>query len=289
MDPQERAAIFARLRPRHRAHAYRMLGSLSEAEDAVQEAYIRWHQAEAAEVRSPEAWLLTVLTRLCIDQLRLAKTRRETYVGAWLPEPLLTEADAGGTDLVEFASNLSMALLMVLERLSPVERAAFLLHDVFEHDHAEVAAAIGKSEVACRQILHRARTRVQADRPRFQVAPAERTRLLQRFLAATRDGDTAGLKALFAADITVWSDGGGKAKAALNPIHGADKAARLFLGITPKQPPGARVEIRQINGAPGLVGYVDGVPYFSLTVEVADGVITAIHAVSNPDKLHHLR
>jgi len=289
MNLQERAGTFDRLRPRLRVHAYRMLGSLSEAEDAVQETYIRWHQAAAAEVRSPEAWLITALTRICIDQLRAARARRETYIGSWLPEPLLTEADAGGADLVEFAADLSMALLMVLERLTPVERAAFLLHDVFEHDYAAVAAAIGKSEAACRQILHRARERVQADRPRFAVAPEQRARLLDRFLAATRNGDTAGLKALFADDITLWSDGGGKAKAALNPIHGADKVARFFLGITGKQPPGARPEIRQINGEPGLVGYVDGMPYFSLTIEVAAGVITAIYTISNPDKLRHLR
>jgi RNA polymerase sigma-70 factor (ECF subfamily) len=271
-----------------------MLGSVAEAEDMVQEAYLRWHQANAAEVRSPKAWLTAVVTRLCIDHLRAARTRREHYVGPWLPEPLLTAdptAVPHGRDAeaeVELAEGLSMALLMVLERLGPAERAAFLLREVFDYDYGEIADMVGARRDACRQMVLRARQRVRDERPRFEPTREERETLLQRFVAASTSGDMDGLLALFADDITLWSDGGGRAKAALNPIHGADNVARFVLGVITKLPAGYTAQSADINGAPGLIGYVDGQPVSTMSLDVDEGRIRGLALMVNPEKLGHL-
>src|SRR5262249_28422460 len=208
-----RTTVFTQNRPRLYGIAYRMLGSRADAEDMLQEAYLRWHRSDPERVQTPQAWLVTTVTRLCIDRLRAARTEREAYVGPWLPEPLIGEsppADRGA----ELASDLSVAFLVVLERLAPEERAAFLLHDVFDCEYAEIARILGKSETACRQIVHRAREHVRRERPRFHVSEAARAKLLERFVAALRAQDHSALLALFAQDATWTSDGGGKTKAA---------------------------------------------------------------------------
>ena len=280
---------FAAQQARLRGLAYRMLGSMTEADDMLQELYLRWHKADHAEIRTPQAWLVTAMTRLCIDRLRVMKAQRETYIGPWLPEPILTDPAAGPEAEAELASDLSMALLIVLERLAPPERAAFLLHEVFDADYGEIAAALGKSEAACRQIVHRARERVREERPRFVTTPAARARLLARFMDAVRIGDPAGLVGLFTEDIKLWSDGGGKAKAALNVIVGADRVTRFLLGIRNKGALGGEVAPHGVNGELGLVGLIDGKPDFTATFEFAGERLAAIHLVRNPDKLEHVR
>jgi RNA polymerase sigma-70 factor, ECF subfamily len=256
--------------------AYRMLGSVMDAEDVVQEAYLRWQRAPEAEVRSPRAYLSAVVTRLCIDQLRSAKARREAYVGPWLPEPLPTES-------VAIDESLSMAFLVLLESLNPTERAVFLLREVFDYDYSEISRLVGKSEENCRQIARRARQSVAARRPRFESSPEQEERMMGSFLEACFRGDMVGL---LSEDVTLWSDGGGKTRAALNPIHGADKVARFLFGILRKAPPGFVVRRAQVNGRPGLIGYLeDGSPHSVVTFDVAEGCIRAIRLVVNPEKL----
>ncbi|HVO04504.1 MAG TPA: RNA polymerase sigma-70 factor [Candidatus Cybelea sp.] len=283
-------------RPVLQAIAYRMLGSFSEAEDAVQETFLRWHRQDLAgqvadnhgEIREPRAWLITTLTRHCIDRLRAAKAKRETYVGVWLPEPVVDEPAALPSDRMELAESLSMALLMVLERLSPDERAAFLLHEVFETDYPEVARILGKTEPACRQLVHRAKERVREGKPRFQPSAEERGRVLDAFRRTVATGDVAGLAALFAPQATLYSDGGGKAKAALNPVYGPDRIARFFIGVRDKQPADQVVVPRLVNGSPGFVGYVGSEASYAMAIEFDGGRIAAVHLVRNPEKLRHL-
>jgi RNA polymerase sigma-70 factor (ECF subfamily) len=283
-------------RRRLQAIAYRMLGSMAEAEDAVQETYLRWHRQDQAqqvpdshrEIREPKAWLITTLTRHCIDRLRAAKAQRETYVGMWLPEPVVEEPAALPPDRLELAESLSMALLMMLERLSPDERAAFLLHEVFDTDYADVARILGKTEAACRQLVHRARERVKAGKPRFVPSRAEQEKLMAGFRRAVESGDVAGLAALFSPDATLYSDGGGKAAATLNPIYGADKIARFFIGIRDKQPEGHRIEPRIVNGSLGYVVAVGDRVLQASHFEFDGDRITEVHIVRNPDKLQHL-
>lgn len=264
--------------------AYRMLGSVMDAEDAVQEAFVRWRRAAGTEVRSPKSYLSTIVTRLCIDRIRSA--RREEYVGPWLPEPLLTEAPNDDDILDE---SLSMAFLVLLESLSPVERAVFLLREVFDYDYAEISRIVDKSEANCRQISHRARQSVAARRPRFESSPEEEERLMGSFLEACVGGDMEHLVALLSEDATIWSDGGGKTRAALRPIHGAVKVARFFSGILRKAPPGLSVRWARINGRPGFIGYFeDGRPQSVTTFEVAEGSIRAIRLVVNPEKLQNI-
>ncbi len=248
-----------------------------DAEDVVQEAYLRWQRAP--EVRSPRAYLSAVVTRLCIDQLRSARTQREQYVGPWLPEPLPTEP-------APIDESLSMAFLVLLESLNPTERAVFLLREVFDYDYGEISYLVDKSEYNCRQIAHRARRSVAARRPRFESSPEQEERLMGSFLAACFGGDMEGLLALLSEDVTLWSDGGGKTRAALNPIHGADKVARFFSGILRKAPPGFVVRRASVNGRPGLIGYFeDGRPHSVTTFDIAKGSIRAIRLVVNPEKL----
>lgn len=282
-----------RLRPLLFSIAYKMTSSVSAAEDLVQDAFLRyeWAVREGAAVQSPRAYLAATVTRLAIDELRSARARREAYVGEWLPEPLLTEdVPDDPQSHAEQAESISMAFLLVLERLSPVERAAFLLHDVFGYDYAEIALVIGKGEANTRQIATRARRHVQSERPRFDASPEERERLAGRFFAALQEGDLTGLVAVLAADVVVYGDGGGKAPQWAAPIVGPERVARLFAGLGQQmREHGLRLERRSINGQPGvLVRDPDGRLTNVFCVDVSGGTVRAIRSVINPDKLRHL-
>jgi RNA polymerase sigma-70 factor (ECF subfamily) len=260
-----------------------MLGSRADAEDIVQEAYVRWHQIGHDSIESPEAWLVTTTTRLAIDRLRRLKTEREAYVGPWLPEPIVTDAPDRDLDL---AADLSIAFLTLLERLAPEERAALLLHDVFDVGYREIATVIERSEAACRQVVHRARERVRGDRKRFDVTEPVKVDLLQRFMAATEARDEQALLELFAPDATWTADGGGKSAAAPLPIVGNDRIARLVIGLREKfWAPGRTLEVATVNGEAGL-RIRDG-NRLTATMSIAtDGErIFAVYAVVNPDKL----
>jgi RNA polymerase sigma-70 factor (ECF subfamily) len=285
---------FAELRPLLFSIAYRMLGSASEAEDIVQEAFLRYHRETAAgtAIDSAKSYLSAVTTRLCIDHLRSARVRRESYVGTWLPEPLLTDEEADVARQAETADSLSMGFLVLLESLTPVERAVFLLREVFEYEYDEIATVVGKSEENCRQIAVRARRQVQAGRPRFEASKAQREELAARFFQAVGDGDVESLVEMLAADVVVYTDGGGKAAALPRPIHGRDKVLRLTGGPFAS---GERLSVEQmsfaeINGQPGAVFFdTAGVAVLAVSLDVADGQIQTVHAVTNPEKLAHLR
>lgn len=269
----------------HRGHlfgvAYRMLGSATEAEDVVQEAFLRWQTAPRDQVRSERAFLTTVVTRLCLDQLKSARAQRETYVGPWLPEPVRTDAQVD-------PETISVAFLVLLESLTPLERAVYLLHEVFDYAHAEVAQMVGRDEATCRQILHRARAHVLARRPRFAPSKEAHARLLTGFMGALQSGDLDGLKRLLADDVVSYSDSGGKTHAARKPVRGADAVARLYLGLTKKAPAGATVELAEVNGWLALVVRVDGGVFDVITLESDGERIHAVHSVLNPDKLGRL-
>ena len=238
-------------------------------------------------MRSPPAYLSAVVTRLCIDHLRSARVRREQYVGTWLPEPLPTGTTSSeAADAVELDDSLSMAFLVLLESLTPTERAVFVLRDVFGYGYAEISSVVGKSEANTRQILHRARRAVAARRPRFEPSLGEEERLVESFMEASASGDVEGLLDLLSEDVVLWSDGGGKTRAALNPIHGSDKIIRFLTSIVGKLPPGFVVRRASINGRTGVVGYFgDGSPQSVMTFDVARGRIRAIRLVVNPEKL----
>src|SRR6266540_2198000 len=264
--------IHAELRPLLFSIAYRMLGSVAEAEDVVQEAYLRWHRAltAGAEVESPKAYLAAVTTRLAIDQLRARKSRREAYVGPWLPEPLVAETEADVAQHAEMAESLSMAFLVLLESLSPVERAVFLLREVFEYGYDEIAQIVDKSEANCRQIFARARRHIEASRPRFEPSSGERDELARRFFAACEQGDMDGLLKLLTADVSFVGDGGGKAQAFPEPL-------------------GGRVRPIQVNGQPGGIGLdAKGQVINVIALDIAEGRVRGIRSVVNPDKLGHL-
>lgn len=280
-----KANEFSRHRPLLFSIAYRMLGSVMETEDVVQEAFLRWERADGSEVRSPRAYLSAVVTRLCMDQLRSARMRREEYVGPWLPEPLPTGAESDAAETTVLDESLSMAFLILLESLSPVERAVFLLREVFDYDYPEVSRIVGKSEANCRQISHRAREAVAARRPRFEASREQEEDLTRRFVEVCTGGDMEGLLGLLSEDVTLYSDGGGKTRAALNPIHGPDRTVRFLLGILGKVPPGFTTRIVRINGGPGIVGYVNGQPMSVVTLDAANGEIHDIRIVVNPEKL----
>ena len=276
--------------------AYRMLGSMADAEDAVQETYLRWHGADRDKVSDPRAFLMTVATRICLDMLTSARARREQYVGPWLPEPVLDTAALAPDSRTELAEDLSIALLLILDQLSPLERAAFLLHDVFDFSFSVVATAMERSEAACRQLAARARAHVRAVRPRGAAAPlrsgeidAKRAQLLSAFVAATQAGDLNRLTQLLASDVRVVTDGGGKVPAALNVIDGADRVAQFLVSVTRK---GWRedftLRFATINGLSGVV--VDGPegPVQTAAFEIEGDVIRALYVVRNPDKLRHL-
>jgi RNA polymerase sigma-70 factor (ECF subfamily) len=284
----------AELRPLLFSIAYRMLGSASDAEDIVQEAFLRFHRETAAgtRVESPKSYLSAVTTRLCIDHLRSARVRRESYVGTWLPEPLLTEEVSDAERHAETADSLSMGFLVLLESLTPVERAVFLLREVFEYDYDGIASVVGKSEENCRQIAVRARRQVQAGKPRFEASKAEREELARRFFRAAGEGDVESLVGMLAADVVAYADGGGKAAAFPRPVHGRDKVLRILRGPAAR---GERLSVRgirlaEINGQPGAMFLdPDGVPVGAISLDIADGQVQTLHAVSNPEKLEHLR
>jgi RNA polymerase sigma-70 factor, ECF subfamily len=266
--------------------AYRLLGSVSEAEDAVQEAFLRLERHGTDGIDNLGGWLNRTTSRICLDRLTSARARREVYVGPWLPEPLETTDDVEAT--VELAESVSMAFLVVLESLSPAERVAFLLHDVFGYDHADLAATLDRSEAACRQLVSRARRHVQARRPRYEPDPAVRDEAAARFLAACLTGEIDALLATLAPDVVLRSDGGGKVSAARRPIEGADRVARFLVGLARQAPDDIVVETRRYNGTPGLViGDADHIEVV-LVVDVADGLVHGIEAIRNPDKLTHL-
>ena len=271
--------------------AYRMLGTAMDAEDMVQETFLRWQQTDPAEVESPRAFLTTIITRLCIDHLRSARVQRESYIGPWLPEPVLTADTAGPAASFALSESISMALLIMLEKLSPAERAAFLLREVFGYDYAKLATILDRSQAATRQLVSRARRKLErAAGDRSPVAgPHKRpSRLTEQFLFAANGGDMEGLLNLLAPDATVWSDGGGKAAAARRPIQGAEKVAAFFLGLARQAPAGAVGWFTEINGETGFILYEDGRPTTALVPHVVDGRIHAVYAVRNPDKLQRL-
>jgi len=277
-------ATFERLRGRLFGLAYRMLGSRADAEDVVQEAYIRWHEAAHQGIDSPEAWLVTTTTRLAIDRLRRLKSEREAYVGPWLPEPIVSAAPPDRA--LDLAADLSIAFLTLLERLGPEERAAFLLHDVFDVGYAEIASVIDRTEAACRQIVHRARERIRGERKRFEASETAKADLLHRFVAATDARDEGALLALFAPDATWTADGGGKVGAAPVPIAGADRITRLVLTLRDKFLGGDRVlEIATINGETGLCVRDGGHLIATMSIATDGDRILAVYAVVNPDKL----
>src|SRR5688500_2986993 len=283
--PLDQTATFEALRARLFGLAYRMLGSRAEAEDITQEAYVRWHEADHRAIRNSEAWLVTTATRLAIDRLRRLKTERESYTGPWLPEPIVSHAPPPDRDL-NLAADLSIAFLTLLERLAPDERAAFLLHDVFEVGYGEIASVLDKSEAACRQIVHRARGRVRGDHKRFDVTETAKARLLNKFTRALEARDEQALLALFAPDATWTADGGGRVAASPLPIAGAERIARLVIGLREKfWAPGRVVEIATVNGETGLYIRDGDRPVAVLSMETDGERILAVYAMVNPDKL----
>lgn len=277
-----RDAAFEEHRPMLGRLAYRMLGSLPDADDVVQDAYLRWSQEDRDDVKSPRAYLTAIVTRLCIDRRQSIEERKKTYIGPWLPDPVV-ETDPSGR--IDAADSISMALLLVLESLSPVERAAYLLRRIFDYDYGEIGAILGKTEANCRQIVSRAEEHVRRRRPRFEARPEEAERITSAFLSACSSGDMRGLLDVLAADAVLYSDGGGKALAALAPIRGSDRIARFFLGILKKAPAGLEVRTVRINGQPGLMATIGGQVAQVMTFDVADGRIAACFVVRNPDKL----
>jgi RNA polymerase sigma-70 factor (ECF subfamily) len=289
-DGAGRLAAFNQYRGLLFSIAYRMVGSVADAEDAVQETYVRWQQAGDNAIRSPKAFLITIVSRLCINYLQSARVQREEYQGEWLPEPIATDPGSDPLGILRADESLSMAFLVMLERLSAVERAVFLLREIFDHEYSEIAVTLGLSEANCRQIMHRARQHVRAVRPRFSTTPQEHHDLLERFRLATSSGDISQLLALLSDDVVLHADGGGKATAVPNLIHGADRVARgIVLGLKKLLPPDLVQRVIQINGASGVVNYwPDGRPHSVLTLDASAGRIRAIYIVTNPEKLARL-
>jgi RNA polymerase sigma-70 factor (ECF subfamily) len=283
---------YAEQRPRLVGLAYRMLGSVGEAEDVAQEALLRLHQAtrRGEEIASAPAWLTAVATRLAIDQLRSARVRREAYVGPWLPEPLVADAGEDAAMRVELDETLSMAFLVLLERLGPVERAVFVLREAFGYGYDEIAGILGRSEDSCRQLFSRARRRIAEGRPRFEASRAQREELAARFLDAAERGELGELVTLLAADATFVGDGGGKATAVARPLHGAERVARFIAGLMRRGTRmGVTVRRTDINSQPGIVTLdPDGRVISAMSFAIADGALQSIHSVVNPDKLGHL-
>ncbi len=282
---------FDTLRPYLFAIAYRMLGSVMEAEDMVQESWIRWERVDPSAVQNPKAFLAKTVTRLCLDHLKSAKTQREQYTGEWLPEPILTDqatrlANADSPDqLVELADSLSFAFLHMLERLTPAERAVFLLREVFDYDYPAIAEIVEKNEPACRQLLRRAKTAVGKDRPKFDTTAAEHKQILAHFSMACVSGSMDGLLALLADDVVKYSDGGGIRKAALKPILGADRVARFFLGLVKQADQGYTSGFTHVNGRPAILISLNGEPYSVIILHIEGGKITQIFSQMNPNKI----
>ncbi len=282
---QDRLSEFERYRPRLFGIAYRMLSSRADAEDVLQDAYLRWHRRASGDLRSPEAWLVTIVTRLCIDRLRAARVEREHYIGPWLPEPLIGEAAPAADAAVELASSLSIAFLVVLEQLAPDERAAFLLREVFDSEYAEIAQILGKSETACRQIVSRARKRVHGQRPRTRVSEAACRSVLERFGRAIQMQDKAALLQLVAEDASWTSDGGGKARAALKVLHGRERVVLFVLNVLGRNAFRFELEMTSANGEPALALRAEGKLLSVMTVRTDGARILDVYAVLNPEKL----
>ena len=274
---------FVEHRPLLFSIAYRMLGSATDAEDILQEAFLRWSALDAATVASPKAYLASVVTRLCLDHLGSARVRREQYVGPWLPEPVLVADDVATQ--VEDTDFLSTAFLVVLETLSPLERAAFLLHEVFAYPYPEVAQMLDRSEASCRQLVHRAKEHIAARRPRFPASRKQQRDLTDQFVAACAGGDLTALMALLTDDAVLLSDGGDKVRAAKRPIEGPDHVARFLLGILGKAPQEAETTIEIVNGQWGIVSRIDGHAFAVATLDCVEGGVSQVHIIVNPDKL----
>ena len=280
-------AAFAAERPLLLSVAYRLLGSVADAEDVVQEAYVRWQSVDHDKLDSQGAYLTTVVTRLSLDVLKSARVRREVYVGPWLPEPLPSPA-AGPAELAELADSLSMAFLVVLETLSPLERAAFVLHDVFQYGYADVASAVGREEAACRQLVSRARRHIAARRPRYTARVAATAELTERFRDACTSGDIDSLLELLADDAVLLSDGGGAVTAARLPVVGAEKVATFLTRVFGRGNGGRVAGIEPLNGAPAIVMRVDGEASSAICLDVDGNRIVNVHIVRNPEKLARL-
>ncbi len=289
LDGANRTADFEKYRRLLFSISYRMLGSVADAEDMVQETFIRWQRASTTEVRSPKAFLITVVSRLCINYLQSARARREEYVGEWLPEPIVTEPESQASRIVQVDESVSMALLLLLERLTPVERAVFILREIFDYTHGEIAEVLELSEANCRQLLRRAREHVRQASPRFKTSETQHREVLERFREAAGTGDMDRLLALLSRDVVLHSDGGGKAPAFPRPIYGPDTVARTIaqglktlMSLNPVQ------RIMQVNGEPGIVSFVNGQPHSVFTLDVNEEHVEAIFIVTNPSKLSHL-
>ena len=284
------AEVFEAHRDLMFAVAYRMLGTITDAEDAVQDAWLRWSAASRADVADPRSYLARIVTNTALNRLRSVRSRREAYIGPWLPEPLLTAAGPDAAERAELAESVSVAMLVVLESLTPEERAVFVLREVFGFEYAEIGAAVGRSVPAARQLAHRAREHVQARRPRFDVDRNQQREVTERFLAAAGGGDIEGLMSVLAPDVTLLTDGGGKARAALRPITGAGKVARFLVAIASRPYMGIEIseislEAAEINGSLGTLITGGGRAIAALTMTVSGGRVTAIQLLANPDKL----
>jgi RNA polymerase sigma-70 factor, ECF subfamily len=278
---------FEDLRPLLFSIAYRMLGSVMEAEDMVQEAYLRYKSVPSETIQSAKAFLTTIVTRLCLDQIKSAKTQREEYIGEWLPEPLLTEGVPGA--IIGEREDISMAFMVLLESLSPIERAVFLLREVFDYPYDEIGKIVDKSEANCRQYYHRAKQYLVEKRPRFVPAPDEQRRLLEGFMMAVSMGDVEALNQILAENVSVTGDGGGKRFAAKHPVVGRAAVARFMIGLGRLLPDNAGFAITEFNGAPALLLWNEGEPYCVMNFSMSGGQIIAIHNVLNPDKLKHIK
>jgi len=288
--PEPDAETFEAHRDLMFAVAYRMLGTVADAEDAVQDAWLRWSAAPRRGVAQPRAYLTKIITNTALNRLRSVRARREAYLGPWLPEPLLTRENPDYAERAVVAESVSLAMLVVLESLTPEERAVFVLREVFGLSHAEIGAALDRSDASVRQLAHRAREHVQARRPRFAVDRGQQREVTRRFLDAAGGGDLDQLMAVLAPEVTLTSDGGGRARAARRPVTGAAKVARLLSGLAARQRaglygPGERSELAEINGGPGLLITAGGRAFAAMTWEISGGQVTAIHLITNPDKL----
>jgi RNA polymerase sigma-70 factor (TIGR02957 family) len=299
-SPSDAAHVFGGHRNLLVSVAYRVLGSVTDAEDAVQEAWLRWANVRHSEITDPRAFLVRVTTRLAIDRLRRAKTRRESYVGPWLPEPILTRQDLA--EDAAMAESVSMAMLVVLETLSPLERAVFVLREAFGMPYAEIADVLGRKEEATRQLARRARDHVRERRSRFDADQNEQRRVTERFLEATSTGDLKALMAVLSPGVTLVADGGGRALAPRRPVRGADKVARFLVAVANEErtaqflesvgdepAPDLRINLAHVNGGPGVVATSGGRPITALVLEVSDGLVQTVHLVANPEKLAGVR
>lgn len=285
MTTEPNLALFEQHRRRLFGIAYGMLGSVADAEDVVQDAYLRWAGVDVTSVDSPAAYLTTITTRLAIDELRSARRRREEYTGPWLPEPLVTAMDPDPADVVAEAEQLSLAMLTAFERLTPVERAVLLLREVFDLDYSEIADIVDKSPANTRQIAVRARERAGDAGRRRARATSDDRRLMSAYLAAASAGDVERLAEVFSQDVVLWADGGGKARAARKPLFGAERVARHLVGVAPQAPPGTEISLVRVNGDPAVMAVHDGRCIALVAFEVAEGKVIGVRAILNPDKL----